>query len=223
LRDAVRVDPDSAWARRALAAAYEKLGRFGDAEMTYEEGVAREGLGSPITLAYDDYLKRRAEDGARRRGLEAALKRDPANATLYGRLGELALAAGEAEKGINLLSAAVTLEPASPGANAALGFYYRTHGRAAAAVPYLERARAAAPGTAPYRILLADAYVETGRYRDALAELDAVDEPAHLAKAFALRAKAYHNLGDREAASAAARRALELSPALAEAKEFVAE
>ncbi len=223
LRDAVRVDPDSAWARRALAAAYEKLGRFGDAELTYEEGVAREGLGSPITLAYDDYLKRRAEGGARRRALEAALKRDPANATLYERLGELALAAGEAEKGINLLSAAVTLEPASPGANAALGFYYRTHGRAAAAVPYLERARAAAPGAAPYRILLADAYVETGRYRDALAELDAVDEPPHLAKAFALRAKAYHNLGDRKAAAAAARRALELDSALAEAKEFVTE
>ncbi len=223
LRGAVRVDPDSTWARRALAAAYEKPGRFADAERTYEEGVGREGLGSPITLAYDDFLKRRGDDEARRRVLDAALKRDPANATLYERLGELALASGEAERGLKLLSAAVTLEPAAPGANAALGFYYRTHGRAGEAVPFLERARAAAPGAAPYRVLLADAYVETGRPRDALAELDAVDDPAHLAKALALRAKAYYNLGDREAASAAARRALELDPALAEAKTYIAE
>lgn len=223
LRDAVRVDPDSTWARRALAAACEELGRFDEAERTYREGVVREGLGSPITLAYDDYLKRRGEGRGRRRVLEAALKKDPADAALYERLGELALAAGETEKGLNLLSAAVTLEPASPGANAALGFYYRTHGRAAAAVPYLERARAAAPTAAPYRILLADAYIEAGRYRDALAELDAVDDPAHSAKVLALRAKAYYNLGDRKAASAAARRAMELEPALAEAKEFITE
>ena len=223
LREAVRADPDSTWARRALAAAYERLGRFGEAERTYREGVAHEGLGSPITLAYDDYLKRRGDGGGRRRVLEAALKNDPTDAALYERLGELALAAGEAQKGLNLLNAAVTLEPASPGANAAVGFYYRAHGRAPAAVPYLERARAAVPDAAPYRILLADAYVETGLYREALAELDAIDDPTYLAKALALRAKAYYNLGDREAASAAARRALELDPELAEAKTFIAE
>jgi tetratricopeptide (TPR) repeat protein len=121
------------------------------------------------------------------------------------------------------LAAAVTVEPASPEANAALGFYYRTHGRASAAVAYFERARAAAPGAAPYRVLLADSYIESGRYREALGELDAVDEPAHRAKALALRAKAYYNLGDREAAAAAARRALELEPDLAEAKAFLTE
>ncbi len=223
LRGAVRINPDSTWARRALAAAYEALGRFDEAERTYEAGIAREGLGSPITLSCDDYFRRRGDDRARRRVLEAALKRDPANAVLYERLGELALAAGETERGLGLLAAAVAVEPASPEANAALGFFYRTHGRASAAVSYFERARAAAPGAAPYRVLLADAYIEAGRPRDALGELDAVDEPAHRAKALALRAKAYYNLGDREAAAAAARRALELEPDLAEAKTFLTE
>ena len=90
-------------------------------------------------------------------------------------------------------------------------------------MPYLERARAAVPDAARYRILLAAAYVETGLYREALVELDAVDDPTYLAKALALRAKAYYNLGDGEAASAAARRALELDPELAEAKTFVTE
>lgn len=221
LNAAAGVDPDSAWARRALAAAYEKVRRYAEAERTYEEGVAREGLGSPITLAYDDYFKRRLEAGARRRVLGAALKKDPANDVLRERLGELALAAGETEKGLNLLNGAVELEPASPEANAALGFYYRTHGDASSAVAYFERARAAAPGAAPYRILLADAYIETGRYREALAELDAVDEPAHLPKALALRAKALYSLGDVKGASAAAARALELDPALAEAEQFI--
>lgn len=223
LREAVRVDPDSTWARRALAAAYEALGRFDEAERAYEAGIVREGLGSPVTLSCDDYYRRRGDDAARRLVLEAALERDPANGALYERLGEMALAEGEVERGLNLLTAAVTLEPASPEANAALGFYYRTHGRAPAAVPYFERARASAPAAAPYRVLLADAYIEAGRPRDALGELDAVDEPAHRAKAFALRAKAYYNLGDREAAAAAARRALELEPDLAEAKAFVSE
>lgn len=221
LNDAVRVDPDSTWARRALAAAYEEVGRYADAERTYEEGAAREGLGSPITLAYDDYFKRRLDARGRRRVLEAALTKDPANATIRERLGEIALVEGETEKGLNLLKEAVRLEPTSPGANATLGFYYRTHGDASSAVPYLERARAAAPGAGAYRILLADAYIETGRYREALAELDVVDEPARLPKALALRAKAYYNLGDGEAASVAAARALELDPALAEAEEFV--
>jgi Flp pilus assembly protein TadD len=206
-----------------LAVAYERLGRFGDADRTHREGVAREGFGSPITLAYDDYLKRRGDDEGRRRVLEAALKKDPADATLYQRLGELALTAGDVEEGLKLLDTAVALEPSSPEANAALGFYYRSHGRAPAAVPYLECARAAAPAAARYRILLADAYVETGLNREALAELDAVGEPTYLPKALALRAKAYYNLGDLGAASTAARSALDLDPELVEAREYIVE
>jgi len=223
LRKAVAVDADSTWARLALANCCRRLGRQAEAEETYRAGVAREGPGSPISLAYDDYFKLAGDTAGRRRVLEAASQKDPTNATLRTRLGEIALESGEREKGLKLLKEAAALEPASPGANAALGFYYRTHGDAAAAVPYLERARAAAPGADPYRILLADAFIEVGRYGDALSELDAVDEPARLPKALALRAKAYYNLGDAKAASAAAARALELDPELVEAEEFVVE
>jgi tetratricopeptide (TPR) repeat protein len=223
LRKAVAVDADSTWARLALADCCRRLRRWGEEEETYRAGVAREGPGSPISLAYDDYLKEAGDAAGRRRVLKAALERDPANAALRARLGEIALECGEREEGVKWLKEAVALEPASPGANAALGFYYRARGEAAAAVPYLENARAAAPGAEPYRILLADAYIEVGRYRDALGELDAVDEPARLPKALALRAKAYYNLGDVKAASASAARALALDPGLAEAEEFLAE
>ena len=199
------------------------MGRRDEAEATYRAGVEREGFGSPITLAFDDYFKEAGDVAGRRRVLEAALMRDPADATLRTRLGEIALESGERERGLKWLKEAVALEPASAAANAALGFYYRNHGDAAAAVGYLERARAASPGADPYRILLADAYIETGRYRDALGELDEVDEPARLPKALALRAKAYYNLGDGKAAAAAASRALELDPELIEAEEFAVE
>jgi tetratricopeptide (TPR) repeat protein len=223
LRKAVALDDDSTWARLALANCYRRLGRRAEAEATYRAGIAREGLGSPMSLAYDDYLKEVGDTAGRRRVLEAALKSDPANAALRTRLGEIALAGGEREKGLKLLKEALALEPASAGANAALGFYYRRHGDAAAAVEYLERARAASPDFEPYRILLADAYIEVGRYADALGELDAVAEPTRLPKALALRAKAYYNLGDEKAASAAAARALELDPELREAEEFIIE
>ena len=221
LRKAVAVDPDSTWARLALASCYRRLGRREEAEATYRAGVAREGPGSPVSLAYDDYFKEAGDAAGRRRVLEAAAAKDPTNATLRTRLGEIALESGEREKGLKLLKDAVALEPSSPGANAALGFYYRNHGDAVAAVEYLERARAASPGSEPYRILLADAYIEVGRYDAALGELDAVAEPARLPKALALRAKAYYNLGDERAASAAAARALELDPELVEAEEFL--
>jgi len=221
LRKAVAVDADSTWARLALANCYRREGRRAEAEATYRAGIAREGLGSPISLAYDDYSKEAGDTAGRRRVLEAALAGDRANAALRTRLGEIALEGGRREKGLKLLKEALALEPASAGANAALGFYYRKHGDAAAAVGYLERARAASPGAEPYRILLADAYIEVGRYGDALGELDAVAEPARLPKALALRAKAYYKLGDGKAASAAAARALELDPELVEAEEFL--
>ncbi len=220
---AVAVDADSTWARLALAGCYRELGRYAGAERVYEEGIAREGLGSPVTLGYDDYFKQRRDVRSRRRVLEAALRKDPANATLRVRLGEIALAAGETDKGFALLREAVALEPASPEANAALGYYYRKHGEASAAIGYFEQARDAAPGVANYHILLADALIETGRYREALAELEAVEDPARMAKALVLRAKAYYNLGERGAASAAAGRALELEPGIAEAEEFVSD
>ena len=220
---AVAVDADSTWARLALAGCYRQLGRYAEAERIYEEGIAREGLGSPVTLGYDDYFKQRRDVRSRRRVLEAALRKDPANATLRVRLGEIALAAGETEKGFALLREAVALEPASPEANAALGYYYRKYGEASAAVAYFERARDAAPAVAGYHILLADALIETGRYREALAELEAVEDPARMAKALVLRAKAHYKLGERGAASAAAARALELEPGIAEADEFISD
>ncbi len=222
LKRAVALQADSAWARLALAACYRRLGRDAAARRTYEAGIAREGLGSPITLAYDDYLKSVGDTASRRRVLAAALARDPTNATLRFRLGEVALAAGEVERGRRLLEEAVALEPTSPDANAALGYYYRTHGRAAESIIYYERARAARPGPAGdrFRILLADAYVETGRYEDALATLEPVAAPEHLAKTHFLRAKAYYYLGEYAAAAAAAARALELDPTMKDAEAF---
>ncbi|MGD8719231.1 MAG: tetratricopeptide repeat protein [Candidatus Zixiibacteriota bacterium] len=222
LERAVDVDPDSPWARRALAACYLKLGRGSEAERVYKEGVAREGAGSPISLSYDDYYKGKGDDAGRKRVLEAAMEKDPANAAVRERLGEMALATGESEKGLRLLNEALTIEPTSAFANATLGFHYRRTGEAASGVPYLECARAAAPTVDGYRILLADAYVEVGRNRDALAELEAVDDPVRLPKALALRAKAYYNLGEREAAREAAARALELDPGLAGEVGFLA-
>ncbi|UCH77528.1 MAG: hypothetical protein JSU81_07255 [Candidatus Coatesbacteria bacterium] len=223
LRAAVALAPASSWARRELAAGYLHLGREAEAEAVYREGVRLEGPGSPITLLYDDYYRERNDGAGRRRVLTAALARDPVNATLRARLGEVAMAEGNAEEGFRLLHEAVTLEPTAAGANAALGFYYRARREAATAVPYLERARAAAPRNEKYRVLLAEVYVETGRNREALAELAAVTAPAWLPKALVLQAKAYYNLGERSAAAEAARRALELDPACSEAQPFITE
>lgn len=223
LRRAVATEPDSAWACLSLADFYRASGRDADARRTFEAGLPREGLGSPITLAFDDYLKGRGDTRERRRILAAALKRDPANAGIRIRLGEISVAAGDVNGGIKYFHEAVNLEPTSPHANAALGYNLRMRGEAAAAVPYLETARSAVPGTAGdgYRVLLADAYIEVDRPADALKELDFVTEPDKIAKAWYLRAKAYSRMGKRRAAAEAAARALEIDPRLKEAEALI--
>ncbi len=90
-------------------------------------------------------------------------------------------------------------------------------------MPYFENARAAAPGAAGdrFRILLADALIETGAYRDALATLAPVADPTRLAKTYFLKAKAYCKMGDRRSASAAATLALRYDPTMKEAETFI--
>jgi len=223
LREAVAIDADSVWARTALADCYQRLGRDADVRRTYEKGIPREAFGSPITLAYEKYLETVGDRAGRRRVLEAGLKNDPGNATIRFRLGEILLAAGEGAAGKRLLEEAVALEPTSADANAALGYNLFINREPAKAIPYFENARAAAPGPGAdrYRILLADAYIETKQYREALDTLAPVSEPERLAKAFFLRAKAYYNLGDRKAASDAAARAMQLDPNMNDARVFI--
>jgi tetratricopeptide (TPR) repeat protein len=223
LRRAVDVDPASSWARLSLADGYRRLDRDGAVRRAFETALAYDEVGSPVALAYDDYLKNRGDKRARERVLTAAIRRDPTNAALRLRLGEIRLAAGDFERGIQLLRMAVALEPTDAGANAALGYSYLNAGKPAKAIPCLETARSAVPGPEGdnYRVLLADAYIEVGRNEDALRELDAVTQADKLAKAFYLRAKTYYNMGRPEDAAAAAARALALDPSLTDARGFI--
>lgn len=221
---AAEVEAGSSWAKFALADCLKSLGRDAEVRRVYEEALAGEPLGSPVSLAYDAYLAGRGDHRRRREILEKAARKDPLNALVKYRLGELLVAAGEEERGYALLVEAAVLEPASAEVNAALGFYYLMRDRPAEAVPYFEKARAAAvgdPAADRYRVLLADSYIRMGRNAEALETLAPVSDRASVAKADLLRAKAYFNLGRKEEAASFAAAALAIQPDLEEARAFL--
>jgi tetratricopeptide (TPR) repeat protein len=109
--------------------------------------------------------------------------------------------------------AALAVQPANPRGQAALGIALRSWGRAAEAVPYLERSLRIDPGAEAPRVALAMARDDLGQTAGAVAELQAVlaRHPGSVQARFGLAAL-YDKSGDTGAALAQYRLALALAP-----------
>jgi Flp pilus assembly protein TadD len=101
---------------------------------------------------------------------EMALRLNPENPKAENNLGAALMQLGRSTEGIGHLERSVALQPEDPEARASLGVALALNGRLADALPHLERAVAAGlSGEREPTVLdmLARAYAEAGRYREA--------------------------------------------------------
>ena len=116
LRRALALDPAAPGSLSALCQSLERLGQAA-AGLTLASRLAAVAPADPAALATAGYAAWRAGDPDRAgRWLEAALRRDPDNATALLNLGNLRAAAGALEPALAAYRAAARSRPADPGA-----------------------------------------------------------------------------------------------------------
>jgi arylsulfatase A-like enzyme/Tfp pilus assembly protein PilF len=150
---AAKAAADESRGNRALIEEAEKAERAAVA-LDPANAVARNGLG---LLAID---QGRAQDAIRE--FAGAVERDPNNASYRANLGNARRAAGDAAGAEQAYRAALEVDPQSVDAANGLGVLLVEQRRAADAVPWLERAVAAAPGFVEARLNLAIARQQSG-------------------------------------------------------------
>lgn len=136
----------------------------GAAERAFVEGILRL------------FEERRFREARER--LRAAIERHPEAAGLRFLLGRCLYELGAYEAGLPHWARLLELDPsAEPVARRAIGMGKLRLGRAREALPYLEKAAAAAPGDAGLLLLWAEGLVDLERYEQALSKLEGLDPP----------------------------------------------
>ncbi len=100
---------------------------------------------------------------------ERAIELYPQYAAAHSSLGMAYASLGQGEKAVATFREALKLDERQPPANIYLGQFYYDNQKFAEAVPYLDRAAAAAPGNPQVLTALANAQLKTGKLDDALA------------------------------------------------------
>jgi len=166
-----RVAPDSVWLHQAAGEANESQQLWGAAVREYEQVLAMAPNRPGIHFRIGRVLLAQAgqPDGdasaltARaRQQFELELQRDPTNANASYELGEIQRRAGELEPAVASFGAAVHSDPAFTDALLGLGRTLTTLGRAAEAVPLLERATTLDQRSDVAFYLLSQAYLAVG-------------------------------------------------------------
>jgi tetratricopeptide (TPR) repeat protein len=218
--EGVRLAPDNADARRALALVYRELAESSADEQAFAhaaeqlEVVARLEPDDAPSLLHLAQLYGAAGDGVRAmQALERYVARAPDDAEALLRLGARYLELGQPERAVVSFSRALALRPESVHARISLADAYARGGRNTLAVESYRQALASDPENVRAHLALGELLLQGGRAPEARDEADAaLRQDARNPYALDLRARARHALGDFDAAQADAEHALESSP-----------
>jgi adenylate cyclase len=177
---ALRIDPD-------LADGYAALGwlqmiglRWDDAGRSLRRALELDPRAPRARLYHAVYLHRRGKPEAALAELELARVVDPLALPLNALYGSVLVDLGRFDEGVDVLHAALELDPAHPIAHAVLAHALLGAGRGDEAIRHYEAAANVVPNSF-YASFLGHAYARTGRIRDArlvLAQLEAAQPEA---------------------------------------------
>jgi tetratricopeptide (TPR) repeat protein len=221
-RRALELQPDYADAQSDYATALVQCGRRDEATAHYERAAALKPLDPDIRLNLGRHYRQigRATDALGQ--IEAALRVRPDDVRALVEFGAALNQLGRYAEARMVLERAAAMDAADPAAQYELGFAQANLQQWSEAETHLRRASSLLPAAqrGPAYFALANALLESGRAADAIPvyrellrrQPDAALPHHHLALALTIT-------GDREAAIAEERRALELQPDLTEARE----
>lgn len=209
-RRALELDPTMVDAAVALAENLSQMAAWGfvDAapgwERTREAAEAALKLDPQSARAHavlgDRYLEYEWNWAAARRELQLALELAPHDPTVLGQVAQERVVMGHPEEALQLLDAALAIDPLDPNRYFARNWSYLRLGRFAAGEVSARRALDISPTYAGGRYFLSLALLMQGKAAEALEEVQKETDPGSQVMGFAL---AHHALGQHQEADAA--------------------
>jgi len=155
--------------KAGIATSHWILGETDRAESGFQELLQEYPTAAGVHYLYGFYLSS-TRPGQAMAELRRELELDPANADAAAMLALLLMHTEDTAKALRLAEAAATEQPSDALAEYACGEVLAETGDARTAIAYLEAAERLDPAVLQYRMALAGAYSQTGRYEDARRE-----------------------------------------------------